>query len=58
MFRLQASGEWAEDQTSRASQGPSIREGRAMADLETRGRSEDLPASAASKSPPRTNLRE
>lgn len=54
----QESGEWAEDQTSRASPGLSIRAGRVKGDLETRGQTGDLPASAASKSLLRTSLRE
>lgn len=54
----QVSGGWAEDRTSRASLAPSIRAGRVKGDLETRGRTGDLPASAASRSPPRTSPRE
>lgn len=53
----QVSGGLAEDQTSRASQVPSIRAGRAKGEPETRGRTGGLPASAASRSPMRTSLR-
>lgn len=54
----QVSGGWAGDQTSRASPASSTRAARAKGDQETRGRTGDPRASAASRSLLRTNLKE
>lgn len=56
-FDLQVSGGWEEEQTSRASLVPSTRVCRVKGDLETRGRTEDHPASAALRNLLRTNPR-
>jgi len=55
---LQASGGWAEDQTSRASLDLNTRVGRVRDDLETRGQTGDHLASAVSRSLLRTSLKE
>lgn len=52
------SGGWAGDRTSRASPASSTRAARAKGDRETRGRIGDPHVSAASRSLPRTNLKE
>lgn len=55
---VEVSGEWAEDQTNRASLVTNTRAGRVKADLEKRGRTGDPLESAVSRSPLRRNLRE